>query len=224
MNRFVIMKRPKCIMRECEKESSISVYDEPYCSIHFGPAIEEAFLAAYHKWDGKNETAERMINLFSRYAEHRYDRTSWPVYLSKARIRDRTYNIRKIKEGFTFCIVRHLYAWTDYKWTQHVEQLHRYSLKDRKLELLNQDPDDKVNSCAWNIADALITKRTHPAIELKDSNKYGRINLINLKKNPPDVPYEPKRLKTKIKFLIELYSDLEEINYGNRLAFKYREN
>ena len=77
------------------------------------------------------------------------------------------------------------------------------------MELLEQDPDDEVNSCAWNIADVLINKKTHPAIELKDSKKYGRIILTNLKKIPPDVPYEPKRLKTKIKLLIKLYSDLE---------------
>ncbi len=218
------MKRPQCAMPECEKESSFFINNEPYCFMHFGPTIEEAFLTEYHNWNGKNETAKGMINLFSRYAGHRYDRTAWPVYLSKGRIQDRTYNIRKIKDGFTFCIVRHLYAWTNYRWTEHVEQLYRYSIKDRKLELLEQDPDDEVNSCAWNIADVLINKKTHPAIELKDSKKYGRIILTNLKKIPPDVPYEPKRLKTKIKLLIKLYSDLEEINYGNRLAFKYREN
>jgi hypothetical protein len=217
-------RRPSCCIPNCSKESNRFVFDKPYCNDHFEPAAKKAFIQEYHKWDGISENAQNMMNLFSIYVEYKYNRTVWPVYLSRARIRDRTRNIRKIKDGLTFCIVRHLNAWSDFKPTENVEQLYRYSVKDRKFELLCQDPDDKVNSCAWDIADALITKKTNPAIELKDSEKYGRINLINLKKIPPDVPYKTKRLKIKIKLLIKLYSNLEEINYGNRLAFKYREN
>ena len=213
-------RRPSCCIPNCSKESIRTVFNKSYCNDHFEPAAKKAFIQEYHKWDGKSENARNMMNLFSIYVEYKYNRSRWPVYLSRARIRDRTYNIRKIKNGLTFCIVRHLNAWSDFKLTVNVEELYRYSVEDQKFELLCKDPDDKVNSCAWDIADALITKKDNPAIELKDSEKYGRINLINLKKIPPDVPYKTKRLKTKLKLLIKLYSNLEEINYGNRLAFK----
>ncbi len=217
-------RRPICCIQNCSKESIRFVFKKPYCNDHFEPAAEKAFIQEYHKWDGISENARNMMDLFSIYAAHKYNRTRWPVYLSRARIRDRTYNIRKIKDGLTFCIRRHLNAWSDFKLTVNVEELYRYSIEDQKFELLCQDPDDKVNSCAWDIADALITKKTNPAIELKDSEKYGRIILINLKKNPPDVQYKTKRLKIKLQLLIKLYSNLEEINYGNRIAFKYKEN
>ena len=207
-------KRPNCSVLNCHTESCRTVFNNPYCDEHFGPAIKKAFVYEYQKWDGKSENAKLMMKLFSNYAEYKYNRTAWPVYLSKARIRDRSYNIKKIIDGFTFCIVRHLNAWNEFKPLENVEQIYQFNIVSEDFQLLIQEPDDPVNKEAHKIADAMIFYSDHPAIIKIESKKYGELRIIRPKEvkavlntNSETLrPKEVKRLKNKIKFLVGLYS------------------
>jgi hypothetical protein len=218
---------PNCCILNCHTESCRTIFNNPYCDEHFGPAIKKAFVHEYQKWDGKSENTKLMMNLFSIYSEHKYDRTVWPVYLSRARIRDRSYNIKKITDGFTFCIVRYLNAWNDFKWAENVEQIYRFNIVTEGFQLLSQDPDGSVNKEAHKIADAILSYSDHPAIIEIESQKYSKLRIISPKEvkavlstyNEKPRPREVKRLKNKIKFLVGLYTDLKPISYRKMLTY-----
>jgi len=221
-------ERPNCCILDCHAESCRTVLNNPYCDEHFGPAIKKAFVHECQKWDGKSENAKLMMNLFSNHAEHKYSRTAWPVHLSKARIRDRSYNFKKITDGFTFCIVRHLNAWNDSKRTENVEQIYQFNIVTEDFRLLIQEPDDLVNKEARKIADAISSCKDHPAIIEIKSKKYGKLRIFSPKEvktilstNTKTLkPREMKRLKNKVEYLVGLYSDLKPIKYRNMLAYE----
>ena len=163
----------KCNWADCSSKTAFIIKDFAYCPAHYFPAFVKHFLEDYKRWDGKTKPPEEFLKIFSWYVSLIYGEGAIPGALSRARIRDRTYNIRKTKDGLTFCIVRHRYAWTDYKWTQNVEQFFRFSIEKKDLELLSEDPDDEVNKKAHQITDVLCDRTGHPAIMLKHSKKHG---------------------------------------------------
>ncbi len=119
-----------------------SIHGKTYCSEHYGPAIKKHFLEQYDKWDGENNPSKKFLNLFSRHVESVYYKREeeMPESLSKGRLNDRGYNIKKTKDGLGFSIVRHLYAWTRGKPTQEVNQHWSFSIKEDQLKLLSENP------------------------------------------------------------------------------------
>ena len=219
----------RCNWVDCASKSAFIIQGVPYCPSHYFSAFEKHFLEEYKRWDGETKPPEEFLTIFSRYVSLIYGEGAIPGALSRARIRDRAYNIRKTEGGLTFCIVRHLYAWTDYKWTQYVEQFFKFSIDEKKLELLGEDPDDEVNKKAHEIADALCDLTGHPAIVLKHSKKHGEMFVI-YPRNVPEViskttgkPIDNrvKRLKAKIVILMEAYSLMNRVDYGKMLAYQY---
>jgi hypothetical protein len=220
----------RCNWVGCASKSTFIIQDFAYCPVHYFPAFEKHFFEEYKRWDGETKPPKEFLRIFSRYVSFIYGEGAIPCALSRARIRDRAYNIRKTEGGLTFCIVRHLYAWTDYKWTQEVEQFFKFTVDEKKLELLSEDPDDEVNKKAHEIADALCDRTGHPAIMLKQSKKHGKVFVIN-SGNVPEViskttgkpiANRAKRLKAKIGILMEAYSLMRRVNYGRMLAYQYQ--
>ena len=103
----------RCNWADCGSKSAFIIQNFAYCSVHYFPAFEKHFLKEYKRWDGRTAPPEEFLKIFSRYVSLIYGEGAIPGALSRARIRDRTCNFRKIKNGLTFCIVRHRYAWTD---------------------------------------------------------------------------------------------------------------
>ena len=127
----------RCNWVGCASKSVFIIQGVPYCPNHYFRAFEKHFLEEYNRWDRRTKPPEEFFKIFSRYVSFIYGEGAIPGALSRARIRDRTYNIRKKEGGLTFCIVRHLYAWTDYKWTQEVEQFFKFTVDETRLELLS---------------------------------------------------------------------------------------
>jgi len=219
----------RCNWAGCASKSVFIIQGVPYCPAHYLPAFEKHFFEEYNRWDGETKPPKEFLKIFSRYVSLIYGEGAIPGALSRARIRDRTYKIRKTKDGLTFCIVRHRYAWTDYKWTQYVEQFFRFSIEKKDLELLSEDPDDEVNKKAHEIADAFCDRTGHAAIVLKHSKKHGELFVINprnvseviSKTTGKPIANRAKRLKAKIVILMEAYSLMSRVNYGRMLAYQY---
>jgi hypothetical protein len=228
MAKFVF-RRPECDWPGCKRESMRSVKSKSYCSHHFDLAIHKHLLEEYEKLDVNDRNPEHFMNVFGIWAENRYASTGWPVYLSRARMRDRTYNVRKTKDGFTFCIVRHFGAWSQGRIPQaDFEQIYKFTIEERKLELVSQDPDDDISACAHAVADAIIEDKPHPVFGTRNTESFGEIRVLRPRRIPEILSKTTKKLssrsvkrfKEKVSLLVRLYSEIERVDYRGMLAFK----
>ena len=147
----------RCNWVGCASKSAFIIQDFAYCPRHYFPAFEKHLLEEYKRWDGETKPPKEFLKIFSRSVSLIYGEGAIPGALSRARIRDRAYNIRKTEGGLTFC----------------VEQFFKFTIDETRLELLSEDPDDEVNKKAHEIADALCDRTGHPAIRMKQSKKHG---------------------------------------------------
>ena len=116
------------------------IYGNGYCSEHYYPVLERKFLEEYNEWDGKKTPSRKFLNLFSRYGEAIYfcRGENIPGGLSKGRLENRTFDIKKMKIGLDFSIVRHYKAWTNPLKMEEVEEHWRFNIKRKMLRLLSK--------------------------------------------------------------------------------------
>lgn len=72
MTNFVF-RRPDCDWPECNRESVQSIKSKHYCRHHFGLAIDKQFHEEYEKLDVNDRNPKYFMNVFSIWAENRYD-------------------------------------------------------------------------------------------------------------------------------------------------------
>lgn len=137
-----MMKKEECDWAGCENKPGPHhfIHGTAYCREHYPQALEKHFLNEFERWQEEADLSpsKKFRNLFGRYVESLYRGESIPGHLSKGRLQYRTYNFQKVEEGLKFSIVRHLGAWTPSKPTQKVEQIWKFNIDKRQLELLEE--------------------------------------------------------------------------------------
>ncbi len=134
-----IMDHKRCDWPECAAEAgpAHSIHGSAYCPEHYRPALERDFFREYDAWTGKQPT-RKFLNLFARYVQS-LKRNPMPGGLTKGKLNERTYDFKKTEEGLEFSIVRHPYAFSVSKPTEEVAQRWHFTIKEKMLELLNED-------------------------------------------------------------------------------------
>ena len=101
---------PNCVWKGCTKMAPAGqcfIDGQPHCLKHYKMKLTLRFQASYRHWKG-GEVTKRFLYNWSRYLEEIvYENGPMPGRLSKARLRDRTFDHRKTKDGLTFSIIRH---------------------------------------------------------------------------------------------------------------------
>jgi hypothetical protein len=116
------------------------IHGKAYCPQHYHPALEKHFLEEFKAWDGKERPGRKFLNLFARYTEDLYfcRNQDIPGGLSKGRINDRIFDIKKTKFCVDFSIERHPYAWKNPLKMKEVRQDWRFNVKRKQLRLLRE--------------------------------------------------------------------------------------
>ena len=117
-----------------------------YCVTHYDALMSDAFTMEWSRWDDNMQLSNWFRSLLGRFIEERWIVTGG--LLSKARVRDRTFNFQKCNAGFTFEITRHPGGFkSDYNpWTGRriVEKwkvsLKNDSIKDSIVEHIEERP------------------------------------------------------------------------------------
>ena len=96
----------KCRKPGCpDRRPSMLYKGRAYCPEHYREMLEGEFCSLYGKWISYLQPEERLRSLMGRMLEEVWQEEGG--MLTKARIRDRAYNFRKMSETFTFEITRH---------------------------------------------------------------------------------------------------------------------
>lgn len=116
------------------------IYGKSYCPEHYHPALEKHFFEEFNAWDGKEKPSKKFLNLFSRYIEDLYfcRDEDIPEGLSKGRLEQRIFDIKRTKFCIDFSIERHPYAWKNPLKMKIVQQNWRFNVKRKNLRLLSQ--------------------------------------------------------------------------------------
>ena len=135
----------KCAWKECDKEMWYgeclhSIYNmknqdfDYYCYEHYVMKREQMFFNLLNEWNGNTEPSKEFRKEFAYYVTSSYD--CLPESLTEARVRDRTYRIRKVRYGIEFWITRHHNAWKRPEKMYEVNQHWKFCIKSRRLKLL----------------------------------------------------------------------------------------
>ena len=117
-------------MVECNWENcGIAVPDgsrlidgKSYCPDHYERLLTRRFHSVYNEWIEEGLPND-FLNSWSRYVvEVVYHGQALPGMLSKARLRDRTFNHKKGEDGLTFSIIRHPGAFKHGVVTKEIQQ------------------------------------------------------------------------------------------------------
>jgi len=176
------MLSEKCCWQDCKNTPSHSIYPDSFCIIHYEQSLKENFVNLYNRWDGTIFSDDELFKLkkgFSRYIEFIYDRDGWPVYLTRTRIRDRTYDFLKTSYGLIFSIERHYNAWSAPNKMERYEHIYQYTIADNRVELVHEYPNNWLNKLAHLISWAIINKQEHWLILVKKFRKWGKVFVVD---------------------------------------------
>jgi hypothetical protein len=103
-----VEERPHCSVSACREPSIKRLYNgAPHCEHHYQEVIFGDLGEAFHIWHPPNEPSRRFRYLLGRVVDEGWWKVSGDSYLTKARIRDRAFDVSKTERGCTFNIVRH---------------------------------------------------------------------------------------------------------------------
>lgn len=129
---------PTCVWKDCINivpEGRGFIDGRPHCPGHYDMRITQNFQDSYKSWTSE-ALPERFLYNWSRYvAEVVYRGQSIPSMLSRARLRDRTFNHMKKDDGLAFSIIRHPGAFKQGMVTKEVQQNWRFKISTEELIL-----------------------------------------------------------------------------------------
>ncbi len=137
-----------CCTTDCVLPGTGLYGGKTYCKKHCMEIFLGELALEYDAWAIDALPSERFRYLLGRvYAE--YGGTIGGSYLSPARIRDRGFSFMKIPRGGSFCITRHLHAWSESRSRpmQRVVECWRFNIDTRDFSLeetrdwVKGDPD-----------------------------------------------------------------------------------
>jgi len=182
--------------------------------------LKRRFLVEYEKYNGKHH--ERLATNLARYLNGEVEAFS----LSTAKIRDRTFNYIKIKDGLVFFIVRHLNAWRR-DWAMR-PMVTCYAIDVDKFKIIeisslfeNNDSYSVVESisnyCA-NIEDKyLVLVRSKDIGEIVKFDIYNLPLLKNIKSSR-NKAMRAKNIKEFISKILIAVEGVAPFNYGHTIA------
>ncbi len=121
----------------------------PYCDAHYRQILVQRLHAAHERWTREDHLSEDDWKVISRtFAELHH--TIGNSFLSRARLRDRAFDIRRVDGGFEFKITRHLNAFVNPAKMKRVIETWRANNSDLGLTLVGTrswkegDPDPRL--------------------------------------------------------------------------------
>ena len=114
----------------------------PHCPKHYEMRLTQRFQDSLKNWTGE-ALPERFLYNWSRYIDEVvYRDQSMPSMLSKSRLRDRTFNHKKVDDSLSFSIIRHPGAFKRGMVTKEVQQNWRFRIDTGELILDSEGGDN----------------------------------------------------------------------------------